>query len=60
VIPVRARDVQIAHLRQARCQVPGCDWAGPLRGTYDEANADRMTHLDSHRTLISIMGSNDG
>ena len=37
-----------------------CDWAGPLRGTYDEANADRMTHMDSHRTLISIMGSNDG
>ena len=47
--PVRAKDVTVAHVYQARCQRPGCSWSGELLGTYQEANGDRQAHLDAHR-----------
>jgi hypothetical protein len=50
--PVRANDATVIHLYQANCHKPGCTWAGALRYTFADANADRSKHLDTHRTLI--------
>lgn len=46
---VRAKDVQIYKIWQARCQITGCDWVSELYGEYQLANADRIAHLEEHR-----------
>jgi hypothetical protein len=46
---IRANAVKVAKLFQAQCQIDGCDWAGELLGSYQEANIDRQDHLDWHR-----------
>lgn len=48
---VRANAVEVAKIFQARCKVPGCDWAGELLGSYQEANHDRQAHLEEHRAV---------
>jgi hypothetical protein len=58
--PVRAKDVQVAHIYQARCRVDGCNWSGDLVGSYQEANSERQAHLDEHRTLLINILAGDG
>ncbi len=50
--PVRARDVQVDKLYRARCHRPGCGWTGGEHATFQDANADRLAHLNRH-TLAS-------
>jgi len=46
--PVRARDVQVDKLFRARCRRDGCGWTGGEHATYQDANAERETHLKQH------------
>ena len=46
---IRANSVEVAKIFQARCRVEGCGWTGELRGTYQDANAERQAHLQEHR-----------
>lgn len=50
---VRAKDVSVAHIFQARCQRPGCSWSSELVDSYQAANVDRQAHLDLHRRLLA-------
>jgi len=43
--PVRARDVQVDKLFRARCRRDDCGWTGGENATYQDANAERETHL---------------
>lgn len=47
--PVRANDVEVATIRQARCRIPGCGWKGDEHDAYLYANGERQAHLDWHR-----------
>jgi hypothetical protein len=54
--PVRAKDVMIAKVHQARCYRTDCTsgpdggpWRGEARDTYHEANTERQAHMDWHR-----------
>jgi hypothetical protein len=44
-----AKDVQVAHVYQARCRVPACGWTGSLLDTYQDANSERQAHLLEHQ-----------
>ncbi len=44
---IMAKDVQVAHIYQARCRL--CEWSGELLDSYSSANADREAHLADHR-----------
>ena len=44
--PVRARDVRVDKLHRARCL--RCDWIGGEHAAYQEANDERLAHLDQH------------
>jgi hypothetical protein len=47
--PVRAKDVQVDKLFRARCNIPGCGWSTVIPyKTYQEANAQRLVHLNAH------------
>lgn len=46
---MKRSDVYVARIYQARCRVPGCDWAGELLGEITEANGDRTAHIEWHR-----------
>ena len=46
---IRANAVEVAKIFQARCKLPGCGWAGELRGSYQAANSERQDHLAEHR-----------
>lgn len=41
--------VVVKGLQRAECLIPGCNWAGEVYGTYQEANAERVAHLEEHR-----------
>jgi hypothetical protein len=43
---IRAKDVTVACIYQARCQRPGCHWASDLFGDRSEAASERKYHLD--------------
>jgi len=58
--PQRARDVQIAHPWQARCQRDDCTegedgkpWRGEIRETRIEADIDRGGHMEHHRRALA-------
>jgi hypothetical protein len=46
--PVRGRDVQIDKLYRARCHRCGCGWTGGEHANYQDASAERHTHLRQH------------
>lgn len=46
--PVRGRDVTVDKLWRASCHRPGCDWVGAEHATYQDANAERLIHLNQH------------
>lgn len=46
---IPAKAVYVAKIFQARCTIPGCDFAGELLGDYQDANFDRQVHLKQHR-----------
>lgn len=45
---VRAKSVSVEKLFRARCHVPGCGWAGAEHATYQDANDERLAHLNWH------------
>lgn len=44
----RARDVTVSKLFRARCHRPGCGWASGEHATYQDANDERLAHLNRH------------
>ncbi len=52
--PVRAKDVSVIKSFGAVCNLPDCGYEAPQRKTYQEANDDRLDHLNSHRILAAI------
>jgi hypothetical protein len=49
----RARDVQVDKLFRARCRRPGCGRAGGEHATYQDANAERQAHLNTHERELA-------
>lgn len=45
---VPAKTVVVLKYNRAECAV--CTWVGLFWSSYAEANAERMAHLESHRT----------
>ncbi len=45
---VRAKDVQVRKLFRAECSRPGCGWTGGEHATFQDANAERLAHLNRH------------
>ena len=46
--PVRAKDVAVAGLFRACCARDGCGWRGADHATYQDANPERLAHLNQH------------
>jgi hypothetical protein len=46
---IRANAVAVARVFQAQCRLPGCDWRGDPKSSYEAANMQRTAHLDEHR-----------
>jgi hypothetical protein len=46
--PVRGKDVTVGKLFRARCHRPGCCWAGGDHLSYQDANTERLAHLNQH------------
>ena len=46
--PVRAKDVAVVKLFRARRARDGCGWRGADHATYQDANAERLAHLNRH------------
>lgn len=43
-----AKDVVVMTIRRAECRAPGCTWRGGEWPGYQEANAERLAHLNWH------------
>ena len=46
--PVRARDVRVDKLYRARCLRHPCGWMGGEHAAYQDANDERLAHLNQH------------
>ena len=44
---VRAEDVTVETYKRAECHL--CEWTGALLNSYQEANEERLGHMDVHR-----------
>lgn len=58
--PVRAKDVSIMTMYQARCHriMPGgahCGWSGEIWGDRAPAASEREDHLASHKILLNVL-----
>lgn len=47
---IPAKAVCVVKIWRASCLLPGCDWEGEDSGSYQEANQDRLAHLEEHRS----------
>ena len=45
---ISAKSVSVDKLFRARCHVPGCGWTGCEHATYQDANTERLAHLNQH------------
>lgn len=41
-----AKDVKVAKYCRAECQL--CEWTGQYRNSYQDANEERLQHLEEH------------
>lgn len=41
--------VKVTRVFQAQCHVPGCEFRGPAKNSYEAARWDRTLHLEHHR-----------